>query len=404
MRILIVEDYPEKLTRILNAVRAVPDFIPERLDYSTNSTEAKRLLRNNFYDLVILDISLPERAEELPTHDGGIRLLEEILDRDIYIRPREIVGLTAYAEVLDSAGQRFGEDLWHVIYYDNTSEFWAEQLQRKIRHISLALRSDPIAQYASHMCVVCALATPELTAVLNLDWKWQRFEVPSDPTIYYRGSISRGGEPREIIAASGSRMGMTSAAVLSMKMIHRFRPRYLGMTGITAGVKGRSSYGDVIVADPCWDWGSGKYQVQEGVHQFAAAPYQLSLNSFLRSKFVLLSNDAVALDSIRRDWIHSTGINVAPRLFIGPVASGAAVLADSALTKTVLGQHRKLMGIEMETYGLFAAAEESPLPQPKAFAIKGVSDFADSDKTDSFQEYAAYTSAQCLRIFAEQYL
>jgi nucleoside phosphorylase len=199
-------------------------------------------------------------------------------------------------------------------------------------------------------------------------------------------------------------MGMTSAAVLSMKMIHRFRPRYLAMTGITAGVKDRSAYGDLIVADPCWDWGSGKYQVQDGIHQFAAAPYQLSLNSFLRSKFVLLSGDTIALESVRSNWSRSSEINGAPRLFIGPVASGAAVLADPVLAKGVLTQHRKLMGIDMETYGLFAAAEESPLPLPKAFAIKGVSDFADSDKNDSFQEYAAYTSAQCLKLFVERYL
>jgi nucleoside phosphorylase len=67
-------------------------------------------------------------------------------------------------------------------------------------------------------------------------------------------------------------------------------------------------------------------------------------------------------------------------------------------------QHRKLLGIEMESYGVLAAAEESPRPQPIAFAIKSVCDFADLEKSDSFQHYAAYTSAEVLRRLVEEYL
>jgi nucleoside phosphorylase len=58
----------------------------------------------------------------------------------------------------------------------------------------------------------------------------------------------------------------------------------------------------------------------------------------------------------------------------------------------------------MEAYAVFAASDEAPLPQPKAFVLKGVCDFADDEKNDSLQSYAAYTSASALRALVETYL
>jgi hypothetical protein len=51
----------------------------------------------------------------------------------------------------------------------------------------------------------------------------------------------------------------------------------------------------------------------------------------------------------------------------------------------------------MESYGLYAAATESQLPQPLAMSIKSVADFANESKEDSYQKYAGYTSAETLR-------
>ena len=58
----------------------------------------------------------------------------------------------------------------------------------------------------------------------------------------------------------------------------------------------------------------------------------------------------------------------------------------------------------MECYGLFAAAFRAPIPRPTPIAFKSVCDFADPDKNDGDQAYAAYTSANALRVFFETYL
>ncbi len=62
--------------------------------------------------------------------------------------------------------------------------------------------------------------------------------------------------------------------------------------------------------------------------------------------------------------------------------------------------NRKLIGIDMEIYGLFYAAKSfAYLNKPIAFAVKSLSDFADHSKNDKYRMYAAHTSAQFIYQF-----
>jgi nucleoside phosphorylase len=80
------------------------------------------------------------------------------------------------------------------------------------------------------------------------------------------------------------------------------------------------------------------------------------------------------------------------------------VLADVASVSSIQQHSRKLVGIDMEAYGVMYAAYNSFEPAPLAFSIKTVSDYADSSKDDSFREYAAYASATLLHRIALKYL
>ena len=403
IRILVVEDDPEKLRHVFGVLTNVPDCKAENIDVSHTALEAKEKLRANVYDLLILDIALPDRAEDMPSPDGGIELFEEILSRDVYKKPREVVGLTAFPDVRDRFGPMFAADLWDVVLYDQSSTAWAEQLQRKIRYIQMAAQPGVVAEYEHDICVVTALPDPELSSLLDLPWDWHSLEIPGEGTVFKKGRISTSNGDRSVVAATASRMGMTASAVLASKMIRYFRPRYLGMTGIAAGVKGTCELGDIIAADPVWDWGSGKWYQQGRSPAFAAAPHQLAISSYIKGKLVELAQKEELFDEIRREW-KGTKPNTTLRLRIGPVASGASVLADIGKVERIKEQHRKLIAVDMEVYGLFGAADDAPVPSPKAFALKSVSDFADEHKSDDFQAYAAYTSAQTLRMFAERYI
>jgi nucleoside phosphorylase len=280
---------------------------------------------------------------------------------------------------------------------------WAEQLKRKVRHILVASRVTGPVTHNCDLCVVVALQDTELKALLRLPWSWDISDIVNDGTIYYKGTYKRNGASKLVYAAASPRMGMTAAAVLTTKMICTFRPQYVAMAGITAGIRGSCEIGDIIAADPSWDYGSGKHHLNNGASVFSPAPHQIGLNSLVRGKLGLMCTDFSALAEIREGW-RGPKPKSALSMHLGPVASGAAVLQDPSIAADIKQQHRKLVGVEMETYGAFAAVDESPHPQPKAFSLKSVCDFADDMKNDDFQGYAAYTSANALQVFIEKYL
>src|SRR5690606_25772505 len=77
-----------------------------------------------------------------------------------------------------------------------------------------------------------------------------------DDTVYFRGEVERSGQKGRVIAAAAAEMGIAAATALATKVIIGFRPRYLFMAGIAAGVEGNA--GDILIADESWDYGSGK--------------------------------------------------------------------------------------------------------------------------------------------------
>ncbi len=404
VNVLVVEDDAEKLRRVLVCLLGVPGINRDSVADARDVNTAKHLLRERRFDLLILDVVLPERPDELPNHNAGISLLQELLARDIYFVPGQIVGLTALQDAFNAAAPRFEEVMLQVIRYDATSNEWIDRLQRVARRVVSSKRSPTEVHLHNYdLCVITALAAPELEAVLALPWGWEAIESPADPTPYYKGSFEAAGSRRTVVAAAAPRMGMTASAVLATKMLMTFRPRYLAMAGILAGVEGQCEFGDIVVADPSWDYESGKRTVRDEQPFFAATPYQIPLDPFLRGKLARLAQDGAAMDAIRRGWLGSPRPTVLT-MRLGPVASGAAVIEDPAITTEIKFQHRKTIGVEMETYGVLVAADECPTPQPKAFSIKSVCDFADPRKNDDHQKYAAYTSAAALRLFVERYL
>ncbi|MGQ7245682.1 phosphorylase family protein [Salinicola sp. V024] len=382
--------------------------IPEctnNIDVARDGIEAKEKLKGKFYDLMVLDIALPLSSDQDPDPMGGVKLLEELAERDVFNKPREVIGLTAFNDIRIRSNEKLSNHLWQVLQYDIASNEWLERIKRKVYHIlETKGAAEALKEYEYDVCIITALKEPELKAVLNLQWNWQLISDDSDPADYYKGNVFSydGSSSYSVVAACAPRMGMTASSILATKMILKFKPRYVVMAGITAGVRDKVNLGDVVIADPSWDYGSGKQTLSDEGSHFHAAPNQISLDPFIKSRASKLSSDKEFLSELAKYW--PTDLPNVVKVHIGPVASGAAVLEDTALAKHIQSQHRKLMGIEMETYGVYAACQDSPLPQPKAISLKSICDFADSDKNDTYQEYAAYTSASAVKMLVERYL
>lgn len=394
-RILIVDDGYEKTSIITKCLLEVPDCSIETC-FSAN--DALRKLLTSHYDFLIVDIQIPEANGYDTDRIGGIKLLKKVLIDPKISKPTHVLGLTSHQDSYDESKDFFFLNSWPIIVGVDNQNLIREIILNKLNYFP----KEDIFDIA----IVTALRKVEFDAVLKLPCKWEKLQIPNDCNIYYSGEIlTKSGLTKSIVATSCSRMGMIPAAAVTMKICSLFKPSMLFMTGIAAGIKGKVNIGDILVADPSWDWGSGKRTIVEGNHIQQIAPHQIDLAPIHRTIFQDLSASRDFLDDINHGWPAEKRPSTHLSLHIGPVASGAAVIEDSHIVTDIKSQHRETIGVEMEAYGLSYASSIVSGTSPSTFVVKSVCDFANLDKNDDWQEYAAHTSSQYVyRLISDEIL
>lgn len=336
-----------------------------------------------------------------PDPKGGVSLLDELSDRDVYKKPSYIVGITAYEDLYRQLKNKFSERLWNLLHADFKSESWLSRIEKLILYILKERISE--SQYSIDICIITALQSPELDAILELPWGWDDPEVLDSCTYYHRGVLKLDHGSYNVAAVTTGLPGMVPSSILASKLINTLRPRLLIMIGICAGIKEQCNIGDVIFANVVWDWQSGKFTVENGESRFLIEPHQIQLPSYVTARMMELKNQESLFAEIHKKWPGEKP-NTPLHLKIGPIASGSSVVANDDRVGQVKEQHRKLAGIDMEIYVVYAAVFYGPYPRPTVFALKGVSDYGTAEKTDNWQAYASCVSAQTLRIFIERNL
>ena len=237
------------------------------------------------------------------------------------------------------------------------------------------------------------------TAAIKQLYNWQPLNIECDEQAYYCAGFERDNKHYRVVYARQNEMGMTAGAVLSMKLIQHFRPRYLIMVGIAAGVARADIedqiYGDVIAADVIWNYSAGKFvspddaRIKFGEVGFIPRPTVIEMQPELRGYIEL----AAASDE---NQCH---------VYIGPMACGSSVVANNEiLDKQIRSQNESTAGLDMESYAVAYAARNATQPKPASLIIKRVCDYADSAKSDQYQKFAAYTSCEFAKLLYEKFL
>lgn len=401
LRILIVDDHPNRYKPLTDALA---ELGIQRADikFISSTNEASEELEENTYDLLILDILVPAWPDLEADQVNSADLLLAIQSDNTINKPRYIVGITADLSTVDASTKEFEKNTWTVVSYSAVDDSWVQRIVNCAKYLMKNNEQGNKQAFNFDLAIVCALKEPELEEVLKLPWQWGEPQPLDDVTFFREGSFEVGGSTHRVAALSATRMGMVSAAVLTSKTIERLRPRVIAMTGICAGHKDKAQLGDVIVADPAWDFQSGKLKFEGKKAKMEFSPHQIPISHFLRGRFEQMTSDrglvADVLDKFGSDAPNGF------KLRVGPIASGAAVMADGKVIDEIREiQNRDLLGLEMEIYGMYAASQLASSPQPKYLALKGVCDFADPDKHDGAQRFAAFASAQILSKFVERF-
>jgi nucleoside phosphorylase/CheY-like chemotaxis protein len=402
IKILILDDSVEKVKIIKQFLKEECNVDEKFVDERQTIKEGRKILYENDYDILLLDLVLPRDSESEPTAEESIKFLDEIyFNSEIHI-PVHIIGFSQYDELINTHADSFDDKLWHLINFSYTNNSWKDKLKSKICHlISVKNRFKEIIESKStfDIGIISALETPELNEILELPCNWKTLEFDNDPIVYHEGSISTlNGNTYRLIACSINKMGMQATASVTSMILAKFKVKYLFMNGICAGIKERGlEYGDIIIAENLTDYGSGKMTSNsQGELVLKPEPHQFPTDQNLISKINNFIRNNKELISIQSSF-KGTQAKTVLKAYVGPVASGSYVIASNTLVKSITETNRKLLAIDMEGYGLYLACHY--FSQTKPLFIKSVCDFGDETKDDTYQSYAAYTSARFLYSF-----
>jgi nucleoside phosphorylase len=128
----------------------------------------------------------------------------------------------------------------------------------------------------------------------------------------------------------------------------------------------------------------------------------LRVSERMRARLDLWRVDRKWLDEISEKWPLAQQ-RTRIEMHVGPLGSGAAVIDAEQPVLDVIEHWRKLIGVEMEAYGVHLACHSAASPSPEFLCIKSICDFA-TKKTDDWQDYAAFTAAElCHRFLTEEW-
>ncbi len=245
--------------------------------------------------------------------------------------------------------------------------------------------------------VILTAVEVETVAMRRMFDGWKECVIEGDEQKYYETTFIRDGSEHRLITCQQSSMGMTASTMLAAKAVFTFRPNYLILSGIAAGIgdNARQIYGDVIVPDTIWDYTTGKFvgaddaEIRFGDVGFLPRPSRVATDPELIGLIRSLEGRE------DNEWtVH-----------IGPMACGSSVVANKEVVeKQVKSLIPHTVGLDMESYSVIHVAQHISEPRPRALVVKSICDYADSAKSDQYQKFAAHTSSEYVRYLLEKHL
>lgn len=405
LKVLIVDDTQEKIVQIRSVLDGFVEN-PSEVPICGSIREALKQCSKTRYDLVILDLYIPHIAGETPDPKNAKKFIKLIKNDDDFISPLFIIGITRMEDLAEYHDFLEAETL-NVLSYSENNDSWKNQLRNRLQYLAGVKKNIGLTyEYDYDVAIVNALQVPEHQIMMEtISEKWNEVKLSDDKTTtYYETTIKNSkGQPIRCISCYAHQMACIASATLTSKLILRFHPKYLFMTGICAGLGGNDiGFGDVLVATQVWDGMSGKYKDgknEDGDSDLIFEPdyRQIPLNPEIQNIITRIKTNPEICNAIKEGY-NGVKPESPLKIHLGPMTSVPAVIASDVKIADLKKHARKLIGLEMESYGVFYASEHAHYLKPKYVAsLKSVSDLADKDKADNYQPYASYTSAALLK-------
>lgn len=409
LEILIIDDNVNKidaLRKVMNPLFAEGGILIEE---AHTIAEARELMRVKTYDLVILDMVIPELEGEEASRTGGVDFLDEIENNDSVQKPLQIIGLTEYETEYNSQQAQFRDRLWHLLYYSLSQLDWKKQLKDKV--LQLAKMKDNFIRGLENrnkydIGIVCAISEEFEQLLETFECEWSETVLPGLPYSFRTTTLTtRGMRDLRIIAACAEYPGVCATTVLATSLYNIAHVEAIFMTGITAGFEDRGVLiDDIVIAESVIDYAKGKLEElssNKGEIKVLHEISQMVANHSLVSKASALCREQVVIDDINDD-VRSHGLkdkrtNITP--YVSKTVCGPFVMQSETIMELLKQDDRKLQALDMEGFGLYFAAYVLGCP---ALWIKSVCDYGVDGKDNSHHKACSYISARFLYEFLRE--
>ena len=372
--ILIIDDDDDKFAEI---VKVLEDRFGTSLSITREECLAGgvKSIASHEYNLIIVDLLMPILNKKEDAVDVTDQLVDAIRQSSLNVRS-EVVALSAHEEIVESRRVDFAEAGIVLVHYSEFSSTWKEVLSVLCQRV----KTSEICSFV----ILCALP---------LERQAYQYAGPKLGKLAAIGGLDclrmTVGEHHGVCVLL-PRMGIVDAAAITARAIELFDPKVVAMSGICAGLAGRSKIGDIICVDLCWEHQAGKWSGPTFKLEEYQVPIDESIRTTLRQLVTTTDHFRAYRESIPVDAEVQKGT-----VHVGALVSGSVVVSSDKLQEVIADQHKRILGLDMEVYGVARACQLAK-GAINFVAVKTVVDLADERKNDGIQPYGAALSAKII--------
>ncbi|MER8906646.1 hypothetical protein NKH99_03045 [Mesorhizobium sp. M0854] len=371
-KVLLLEDEGQKAEAVTNVIR---EYMANDVQIEIVRSFAKfsGVLATSRFDLVVLDLMVPMRDDDAP-FDVTEQVIELIRASHLNAKAA-YVAITQHDELILARGRELaGLGIATVEYSDGAH--WIPALKVSLQRAFRFQEHDFV--------IICGLPLER--------------QVLQSTKAKIGKLFSRNGlnclevnvEQHTGVAVLLPRMGLVEASIATDKAIETFRPKLILIVGICAAFEGRAKLGDILIGSPVWEHQAGKWFGNEFTLEMYQEAIPDRLDTIIKQEiersghFKALKEDLKALND--------------PEFFEGsaavaPMVSGSAVIASKDMAAMIAEEHKRVLGLDMEMFGVYRAAKRS-VDHVDFFGVKVAVDYANEHKEDRYQRHGAILASR----------
>ena len=392
MNVLVVHDREEIGEQIVEIVKEQCRFVAVEL--VLDASTARNRLASTFYDLLILDLTIPHVNPGNASLEIAEGLLEELVASGMLMVPGSVLGITQDEFALDAIQNNIGPHLMAVVSED-VDGMWRKHLGDRIQYAfrsSASKTRSLLTKYDFDLLIVTALDKEVAPYRKLFDLK----PYPPIPGVQQFVFTDRDGIPRRGASYAIGRAGQPSAASETQGLLSQLRPRLAMMTGFCGGGPGKTKLGQILFAESSLDWDYGKWKPFKQVAKLYSRPEPVGIrNSAIHRIGRQIVEEGISdPEPLQTGLAYLSKSEITEVLFdLTPFASGSAVIGDANVLTSIKSLNDSVGGVDMESFGFYYACRYALAAKPEFICIKAVADECGPDKDDRLHQACSFASA-----------